>query len=400
MKKLVFFHHNTMSVGAGLSALHILRSIPTSEFDITVSLPMGRGDLEDKLLACGIRVRRDFPKPYSYMHISGYSYRAISISHVHNIMDVLQYTKIVKRVIREEQPDIVIVNSMTLFWIGNIVKRVNADIKLICFDRETYCHGSFGLRTHYIKNKLNRYFDKIVFLSEFDKNETGKENDKYVVITDKVDVEKYTRLNLYSCREELNLPMNDKLILFVGGVSKLKGIETALKMINYMKQDAKLVVLQYEKTVIPKGRLRYLIQRGRGMGTAYWCENYIKSQELSGKLILRGCTDEVEKYFVACDLIVFPSMEPHQARPIFEAGAAQRPIIVSEFDNTKEFLSDENGWTASSINYKQWAKLAEEILKGGEAVSARVKINFDKTLTINDINILRQEISNLLASVL
>ena len=82
-----------------------------------------------------------------------------------------------------------------------------------------------GMRTNYIKYRLNRDFDKIVFLSEYDMKQTGNNYGKYIKITDKVDIKLYDKLDKAVIRKELQLPETDKLILFAGGMSKLKGIE-------------------------------------------------------------------------------------------------------------------------------------------------------------------------------
>lgn len=403
MKKVVFFHHNTVSVGAGLSALYILRSFPLELLNVVVCLPKGQGDLKQKISEQGIQVRCDFPKPYSYMHISGYHYKIWSLSHLHNIIDILKDIKIVKCILEEEKPELVFVNSMTLFWIGEIVKKYDKRIKLICFDRESYCHGSFGIRTYIIKKKLNTYFDKIVFLSDFDKRETGKEENKYIKITDKVDSKAYMGLEKNSCRKELSLPFEDKLILFVGGISKLKGTKTALEMIAYMQLDAKLIILQYEKPVILTNKIqkfRKYVRNKKGIEIDDWCDEYIKNNNLSKRLILRGRTTEVEKYFVACDLVIFPSTEPHQARPIFEAGIAKRPIIVSKFDNTKEFMDEKNGWTADYRDHLEWANLADKILDDDKEVKIRVEENYKSVILHNNIDTLKQEIGQLLKTFL
>ena len=360
MKKVLFIHHNTISVGAGLSALQIVGNIPQKSYDITVCMPNGEGDLASKFEAMGVKVRNEIPCTCTYTHVSGYHYNVFSISHIHNVFELLRAKKTIENVIEEEKPDIVIVNSMTLFWIGKIAKRAGA--KTVCFDRETYCQGMFGVRTRYIKSKLNRDFDKIVFLSEYDMMQTGKNFDKYVKITDKVDPVLYEKINKNETRRELKLPCDEKLILYTGGISTLKGIEVILQAVNFMKINAKLIILQYNKATAPKSGLRGIrqkIQRWRGKDVNYWVEQYINENNLENKLILRGRTDEVEKYFVACDMVVFPSQEAHQARPIFEAGVSKRPIVASAFENTREFLDETNGWSIKYDDVEKWAKTCE-----------------------------------------
>lgn len=58
--------------------------------------------------------------------------------------------------------------------------------------------------------------------------QTGNLYSKYVIITDKVDIDAYNALDKDKCRQELNLPENEKLILYTGGVNELKGIRHIL----------------------------------------------------------------------------------------------------------------------------------------------------------------------------
>lgn len=397
MRKILLFHHNTSSVGAGLSLLHIVQSIEKAQYEVVVCIPEWKGDLKEKIQNRGIRVRTDFCVPYEYTHVNGYNYSLFSVSHFHNIYNLLCNKAVVEKILQEEQPDIIMVNSMTLFWIGRLAQKKG--VKTVCFNRETYCRGLFGIRTRYMKHRLNTSFDKIVFLSDYDMQQTGNCYDKYIKITDKVDVALYENINQIDARKELGLPSKEKLILFAGGISKLKGIEVILKALNSLQTEAKLVVLQYSESA-PLGSglrgLRQRIQRLQKKDTNYWAEQYIAEHQLKDKLILRGSTDEVEKYFVACDLVVFPSREAHQARPIFEAGVAKRPIIISDFENTREFLDETNGWCVKYDDAEAWAKVCDEVLVGGPQVVQKVKKNYNDVIRENNLKTQAREIKEAL----
>ena len=45
-------------------------------------------------------------------------------------------------------------------------------------------------------------------------------------------------------------------------------------------------------------------------------------------------------FYAAADIVIFPSTEPHQARPVYEAGASCKPCVISDFPNTAEFAKD------------------------------------------------------------
>lgn len=396
MKKILFFHHNTISVGAGLSALQILTNISSKEYSICVCLPSCDGDLSGKLASLNIKIRTDFKRPYSYLHVSGYHYPAISKAHVHNLIQIKEFRKTARKVINEEKPDFVIVNSLTLFWIGKEAKQCLNNVVTICFDRETYYKGIFGVRMGYIKRELNKYFDKIAFLSYYDMKQTGDLKQKYVRITDKVDLDLYAQLDQGECRKVLGLPEKDKLVLFTGGMSKLKGITTVLRSLNWVRDGIKIIILQYQDEEKKRSNFVAKIKKKLSGDCSEWCERYIKRNNLSSKLILYGRTDRVALFFTACDAVIFPSTEPHQARPVFEAGAAKKPIIITNFENTSEFVDNNNSWLVENSNSEQLAETINAVCTGSNEVRKKVYENYSRVKKNNDIKKLPEEIKKLL----
>ena len=168
MRKIVLFHHYNSSLGAGMCLLHILQNIDKSKYDVIVYLPAIKGDLGAKINDMGIKAVHNKDASLAYMHFNGAQKMIWNIRSIKNCIDINKSKKEVERILKSENPDIVMVNSMTLFWIGKIAKKIN--IRTCCFHRETYCHGLFGLRTSYIKRSLKKYFDKVIFISNYDMN--------------------------------------------------------------------------------------------------------------------------------------------------------------------------------------------------------------------------------------
>ena len=392
MKKLLFLHHYNSSVGAGLSFLHILQSLSKEDLDITVCIPKIAGDLDAKIKAMGISVIYS-QSVVPYMHFNGSDMRFLSRRNAKNMCAVRKAKTGVKELIESVNPDIVAVNSLTLFWVGRIAKECKK--KSVCFHRETYDKGWFGYRTSKMKKELSQYFDRVVFLSNYDINETPKGCGDYVRITDKVDVVKYEKLNQADCRQQLDLPQNTKLILYAGGVAKLKGPHILLKALAKCKdEDCKLVFLQYQfQRKTGKQRLKYIIKALLGKNLEYRLLKIIDKHKLQEKIIFRPPTDKVEQYFVACDVVVFPSTKAHQARPAYEAGIAKKPIILTDFDNTREFVDERNGWLFKNKDFKDLAKCIKDALRGNPI---KVQANYEKSLKDNNLSDLPRELSKLI----
>lgn len=393
MKKVLIFHHYNSSTGAGLSLLHILQSLSRDELEITVCLPKMKGDLDLKILNLGYRViYSDAVIPY--MHFSGNHTSFLSSRHLQNCMSIKQILEEIQRIIQEEKAEYVMVNSMTLFWIGKTAKKCG--VKTICFHRETYRRGLFGIRTNYIKKELSRNFDVVAFLSNYDMEETPRGKAHYIRITDKVDIEKYIPLEKEMCRVEEKLPLNENLILYTGGMAKLKGAETIVKAMPFVKtQNTKLVFLQYQKHEIVnlKEKIKNDIKILLGKNLSFKIEKYIEKNNIEDRVIFRPATDEVEKYFVACDAVVFPSIDAHQARPAYEAGIAKRPFIITDFINTREFADKSNAWLFKRKNYRELAECIDEALSGKSG--EKVDNNYKKSMKDNNLKSLSKELSNI-----
>ena len=154
---MLFFHHCGTVGGAGISGLGFLSSVPKDRYDITVctvSLPDNMANLFWKN---GFRVIKSGSTPTSFAHCVGSKMAALSPRAFINYAKILRDRKKISCILQQEKPDVVVVNSMTLFWIGKLAKKYNAET--ICFFRETYIHGWFGIRTAMIKSQLSKYFD-------------------------------------------------------------------------------------------------------------------------------------------------------------------------------------------------------------------------------------------------
>lgn len=391
MKKILIFHHYNTCVGAGLCLLQIVDSLK-SKYEIVVCLPKIKGDLDTTLNKKKIKVVYMNNAKHVYAHYNGAKHSFFSIRHIKNLYNVLCSKNKVLDVIKKVKPDVVLVNSMTLFWIGKLSNKLK--IKSICYIRETYCKTLFNVRTNYIKKIINKYFDKVLFISKYDMDETGNEYTKYELITDKVNFELYDNLNKKSSRKELNLPSNKKIILYVGGDNRIKGPMVMLKALKYIQNDVILVYLQHNK---PNNvGLIMKLKRILNFDLSYNVEKYVNKNKLSNKVIFCAATNEVEKYFVASDIVVFPNVIAHQARPIYEAGYAKKPVIATDFDNVKEFLNEKTGYVFKNKNSKQLAEIINKVVKNDEITKEKVHNNYEQSLENHSYKDFKKQLNNVI----
>lgn len=398
MYKLLIFHHYNSPLGAGLSLLHILEKINLNQVRVSVCLPNIEGNLDSKIKKMGIKVIYS-DSVTAYMHFSGGQNSFVSRKHIQNLSKICKSRKTIAEIIKTENPDIVAVNSMTLCWIGRIAKELNK--KAICFHRESYCKGMMGFRTSLIKRELRDCFDEVAFLSNYDIQQTPNGRAKYIKITDKVDIKLYEKLDISECRSKLQLPLDSKLVLYVGGISKLKGPMTIIKAMNFIEtDDVKLVFLQYEEPNMDGiiRRIKYGLKCLMGRNLYHDIMQYVQKNRIQDKIIFRPATDKVEMYFTACDMVVFPSHSPHQARPIYEAGIAKKPIIITDFPNTREFADDTCGWLLKKDDYLMLAKHIDNVCR--EHHTRRVEENYIRVLNNNNLENLSEELFDMFENLM
>jgi len=394
-KKVLIIHHSGAIGGAGVSLLHILKAIQDLNLDITVYCPKEPNDMIIQVKKLGYKVVSEPQNIPIIQHYSGSNMFFFDYRTIRNIISIIKKKKSVKKLIEEINPDILIVNSMTLSYVGKIAQSMN--IETICFHRETYIKGLLGIRTKVIKYQLSNYFDKVVFISQYDLEQSGKMNAKTFVVTDKVILNEY--------KDEKNnfnplSSLSDKVIkiLYTGGMNKLKGAHIIIKALAKCERNVHLIFLQYDGSKRKKrfsdckslkAKIRFLIRRDYTAKVLGLIDRY----NLWDRIHFFKATAEVAPFFKNCDIVVFPSTSPHQARPIYEAGAARKPIIITESPNIAEFIENgKNGLTFENGDYRALALAIDKLATNSSLKEELGKENYLRTIRKHDFDMLKNEL--------
>lgn len=393
-------HHCGSIGGAGVSLLHIVKSIDKNKYNVTVLCPDTPNEISNllNLESCKVITMKKSPKIFA--HYNGGISNALTLKTLKNILGILSDVGRIKKYIREINPDIVAVNSMTLFWIGKVVKKLKKNS--VCFHRETYQKGLFGIRTRFIKYGLSRWFDEVVFISWNDYYETGEIKANKRVIYDRVDTLEFTAYKREEARKALNLCLNKKYILYLGGLSELKGPHVIMKAMKYVQhQDTVLIFISnldsmninnFKKSNNICRKLKYIFKRDIKLKIL----NIYFKNNLEEKVIFRKTTSEVGLYYRACDLVVFPSIKPHQARPIYEAGLTKIPILIADFKETKEFAKNEfTALTFRSKDSYDLAKKIDRILDEDIDIYNIINNNYKQSVINHNIESLKDDLNEL-----
>ncbi|RDW21452.1 hypothetical protein CWR48_03370 [Oceanobacillus arenosus] len=267
------------------------------------------------------------------------------------------------RIIRKEKPDLVIVNSKVLCWMGKLFKKNN--VKSVCFVRETILGNPKSNMNRFMKDMLED-FSLVSFISNYDLQESGLKKARKVVSKNVLEINNYKdELGKVAACEKFNISSNYFNVLFVGGINELKGIDIALRAMKHLKnEDIKLIIagkdlgdIQYQSYK----SLPNIVKHRKSILFSKSIKQYIIQNGLEKKVEFIGVQPNISKAFGASDILILPMKQPHQARPVFEIGVQKKPVIIADYPHISEFV--QNGVNGLTFQPNNSRELAWKILK-------------------------------------
>ncbi len=183
---------------------------------------------------------------------------------------------------------------------------------------------------------------------------------KLVLIPNGIDTEKFQpqgQNKRIFLRKELGLPgMEYKLILFVGYMTREKGLHLLLKAWETIKDRyprVKIIAICQEKiNTFDKNYANKI-------------HSFIAEKGLSDSIISIEKTLEIEKYFAVADLFVLPSYKEGMPNALLEAMSTGLVCISAKLEGSTDYLIQDsiNGGLFKKGSSKDLAQKLEEFLK-------------------------------------
>lgn len=200
--------------------------------------------------------------------------------------------------------------------------------------------------------KALEYASKILSVShELKKRaiDLGIDEKKIVVVPNGVDIEYFYPRNKDDVRYRLQLPQNKKIILFVGALRPIKGVDyliTAAK--NFVNEDHILIILGRDD-----GIKNNLIKKTVDLKIS----QYVKFVEPRPH-------EEMPLWISAADILVLPSLSEGRPNVILEAFASEVPVVATDVGGVPELVKDgSNGFLVEPYNYEQIHKRINYLLE-------------------------------------
>ena len=234
-------------------------------------------------------------------------------------------------------------------------------------------HGS--VLPFFQKEGLKNLFDKVfgfkilhnascVFaLTEVEKEQylkMGVDEDKIEIVPLGINLEEYENLPSYGkFRSKFNIGENDKLILFVGRIHEIKGLDLLLDAFN------DLIVQSNEKNSLENidcSSIKLAIV-GPDDGYLVKLEEKVKEYSLEENVIITGplYKEEKQEALVDCDLFVIPSKYESFTTSGLEAMACSKPLVLTKNNHIHDWV-DGNVGIACEDNKDSLREAIEKVL--------------------------------------
>lgn len=349
MKKILVIHHSSIIGGAGISLFNLLEQIKY-DYDITVYVSNLHDDYYNFLTENNIKVKKYSGRiPAIYYHAS--SNGIMSVSFWHRLLLLMTKYRFWKKTINNSNADLVIVNSLILCWISFLLK--GKKTKSICFVRETFANKGKGFITK-AQRKLLSMFTGVSFISNYDlkvaklpSNVKTFINHNYLIPKKGNEHEK-DKENVFS-------------VLYLGGISKIKGIEVIIKAAYLLKdkEDIHFNILGEDYSDTSSFKLKNILNKNLKLSRKI--KKRVKNNGLEKTVTFYGIQKKTQSFFESNDVLTCPIITPHQQRGVFEAGWYSMPVIVSNFEQLYWAVGEEeNGLFFEANNAND---LAQKILR-------------------------------------
>ena len=367
MKTVLFIQHAGVLGGSVKSLRQLIQFLRLNEYQAKVCLLHASKEVVDYYAAYNIPTFVE-NKIRSIFHTSGswVNFREpfSLISWLRGLIQWRISAFATLKVVASNPCDVVHLNSSILLPSAFALHKFG--YKFIWHVRESPQPKYFGNRLQFFRFFLRKLPSERVFLSESDRF-GWMGTDKYgVVIPNSFDDE---LLNfgddIDNSKRHLGLSANERIILYLGGFSRIKGIFVLLDAMNVLADEGVRVICIMPGTTRAQGqsfrsRFGRAVMRVTIGGTDEMkVLRLIKERGLEQKIRMMPFQEELGAFFQAADLLVFPSTAPHFAMPVIEAAAAGKPVIASDFDGMRDLV--DNGVTGLLIKPGDSLALAEGI---------------------------------------
>jgi D-inositol-3-phosphate glycosyltransferase len=192
------------------------------------------------------------------------------------------------------------------------------------------------------------------------------DNQKIIVIPPGVDTSHFYPISEDEAKEFIGVPPCERMLLFVGRIEPLKGIDVLIEAIALMKQNGKYKDNPFCLAIIGGNTgggdkaINEEMDRLRELREKYGLEDLIT-------FLGQRSQDNLPYYYSAAELVVVPSHYESFGMVALEAMACGRPVVASQVGGLAFLIQDGiNGFTVPVDDPRALANCLEHLLNDGD----------------------------------
>ena len=362
MKRILYIHHGGGLGGAPISLLSLLRQLDRTMYEPVVlclrdgpAAEMHRREGIHTIVARGV----DEFSHTALEWYGGFDLWRLPGKVLHFWPSMIR----TRRYLRELKPDLVHLNSSTLAACARAARREG--VPVVWHIREPIADGYLGLRRAWLRHHIHRDAGRVIAISQYDASRLIR-SERVRVIANFVNFAEYDRsIDGLAARGRLELTPAQHVVTMLGGVARPKGtlhFVRALPQVRRAVPNVRFLVVGTPPRVGASQPLRSFIKFLLAADAYDRAVMAASSSALSGGYLrFTGIRTDIPQVLAASDVVVFPSVVPHFARPIIEAGAMAKPVVASRLGGPLELVVE--GKTGVLVAPNDSAALADAIVE-------------------------------------
>lgn len=351
MKKIILLHH-VSSLGGGTKSLFDVALMLKGKYDVIIAIPKGSDEIVQLADSYGIscyEILTPIPSLNIYSGHPSYLSR-----YFWNTLIRFRNNKLLVEELMVLKPDCIFYNTSVTALIAKDVPKTVVNIGIV---RETFTTNPLN---RLFKSVYNKYFSGVAYIASHEKNYLNLSVSKQIVVPDCLEPSEIIEQDRMQVREQYHLTDEHFVGLFMGGTTQIKGLDVLLKAIELLNDNSVFFV---------SGKVDYSILTLSHILKHFYQFKYIRflisvKRRLpklikEGKVKLTGFTKDIAPFMSMCDVLIFPSTAAHQPRPAIEAGNFGKPVLISDFEATREYFQD--GYNALTFVPRDAKSLADKL---------------------------------------
>lgn len=399
-RRILFIQHAGGLGGSAMSLLFMVRALDRSKYEPIVALIRSSKDLVELYENAGIHTvswsgiqtfEHTTAKQYSLMRPGDW------VAAIRFLLTIKSTLQSVRRLVAHVRPDLIHLNSVVLAvcaW-----GLASGKLPVVWHVREHPVRGILGCRYRWLCYGLKHWADRLIFISEADRLAWGMPVNG-VVVRNFVDLTEFDRKkNGEALKSKLRISNDSPVLLYAGGPLRIKGVLTLLDALALLKEShPSLRCLMPGSSILAdrsvmKKMIRALMRKVGLRTISIEIERRVQRYGLELTCVILPFQVEMAEFLGCADVVLFPSIRPHFARPMIEAAAMAKPVVASRLEGITELVDEgETGLLVTAGDPRELAVAVSRLLKDkalaermGEQGYAKARVEFSAAVAVRTI---------------